>query len=145
MLQLTDRLWRNYGQKLFLTATLPFIAAAVVISVLVTLQSRQLAEREIAALESQLLAAKRDELRNYLAMARTAFVNIYGRAAPDDEAAKLEVTQILSAMLYGQDGYFFVYDYDGNNLVSPRNTGLIGRNWSGTTDRNGVPITDRLI
>ena len=145
MRKLTDRLWRNYGQKLFLTATLPFIAAAVVISVFVTLQSRQLAEREIAALESQLLSAKRDELRNYIAMARTAFINIYGRAAPDDEAAKLEVTQILAGMLYGQDGYFFVYDYDGNNLVSPRNTGLIGRNWSGTTDRNGVPITDRLI
>jgi len=145
MRHLTDRLWRNYGQKLFLTATLPFIAAAIVISVFVTLQSRQLAEREIAALESQLLAAKRDELRNYLAMARTAFVNIYGRAAPDDEAAKLEVTQILSGMLYGQDGYFFVYDYDGTNLVSPRNTDLIGRNWSGATDRNGVPVTDRLI
>ncbi len=145
MRQLRDRLWQNYGQKLFLTATLPLILAAVVISVLVTLQSRQLAEREIRNLENQLIAAKRAELKNYLSIARTAFVNIYGRAAPDDEDAKLMITQILSGMLYGQDGYFFVYDYDGNNLVSPRQTHLIGSNWTGLTDPNGIAITDKLI
>ncbi|MBZ0122400.1 MAG: cache domain-containing protein, partial [Roseovarius sp.] len=87
----------------------------------------------------------RAELRNYLSIARTAFINIYGRAAPDDEEAKLLVTQILAAMLYGQDGYFFVYDYDGNNLVSPRQTNLIGRNWMGLEDGNGTPVTNRLI
>ncbi len=117
----------------------------MVISVLVTLQSRHLAEREIATLERQLIAAKREELKNYLPLARTAFINIYGRAAPDDEEAMLIVTQILSSMVYGTDGYFFVFDYDGNNLVSPRYTDLIGRNWIGMTDSNGVPITDRLI
>ena len=135
----------NYGQKLFLTATLPLIFTAVGLSVLVTLQSRQLAEREIQNLEEQLIAAKRDELKNYLSITRTAFVNIYGRAAPDDEGAKLMVSQILASMLYGQDGYFFVYDYDGNNLVSPRQTDRIGRNWSGLTDSNDVPVTDELI
>ena len=145
MRRLTDRIWKNYGQKLFLTATLPLIFAVVIISVLVTLQSRQLAEREIRSLEQQLIAAKRDELKNYLSIARTAFINIYGRAAPDDESSMLEVTQILSSMLYGQDGYFFVFDYDGNNLVSPRHTELIGRNWMGLRDANGVVITDELI
>ncbi|WP_299842854.1 cache domain-containing protein [uncultured Roseovarius sp.] len=145
MRRLRDHLWQNYGQKLFLTATLPLILAAVVISVLVTLEARQLAEREIRNLEQQLIAAKRAELKNYLSIARNAFFNIYGRAAPDDEAAKLLVTQILSAMLYGRDGYFFVYDYDGNNLVSPRQTKLIGNNWTGRTDPNGTAITDELI
>ncbi|MRU16879.1 histidine kinase [Roseovarius sp. A21] len=145
MRRLRDMIHLNYGQKIFLIATLPFVLAAVVISVLVTLQSRQLAEREIQQLEEQLIAAKRAELRNYLSIARSAIINTYGRAAPDDELAKTLVTQTLSAMLYGQDGYFFVYDYDGNNLVSPRETDLIGTNWSGMTDPEGVPITDELI
>lgn len=145
MALLRDRLRLNFGQKMFLTATLPLILAAVAISVLVTLQSRQLAEREIRQLEDQLIAAKRAELKNYLSIARNAVINVYGRAAPDDEDAKLEVTRTLSAMLYAQDGYFFVYDYDGNNLVSPRSTELIGANWDGMTDPNGVPITDELI
>lgn len=139
------RLRLNYGQKLFLVATLPLILTAVAISVVVTLQSQQLAEREIATLEAQLTEAKRAELRNYLSIARTAFVNIYGRAAPDDSTAMLQVSQILAGMLYGQDGYFFVFDYDGNNLVSPRHTALIGRNWTGLEDPHGQPITDTLI
>ncbi|MEO0751415.1 MAG: cache domain-containing protein [Pseudomonadota bacterium] len=145
MAKLRDVINLNYGQKLFLVATLPLILAAVIISVLVTLQSRQLAEREIKTLETQLIAAKREELKNYLSIARTAFIATYGRAAPNDAAAKLHVSQILSGMLYGQDGYFFVYDYDGNNLVSPRQTDRIGRNWRGLADADGTPVTDQLI
>lgn len=142
-------LWRSfrlsYGQKLFLLATLPLVLAVAAIGVLVVSQSRQAAESEIAFLESELIAAKKAELRNYLSIARTAFINIYGRALPDDEMAKLEVTRILSAMLYGRDGYFFVYDYDGNNLVSPRRTEMIGRNWLELTDANGQKLIQRMI
>ena len=143
--RLRDRFSISYGQKVFLLATLPLVVAVFLIFLVVTGQSRQLAEREIQALEAQLIQAKREELKNYLSIARTAFVNTYGRAAPDDAVAKLSVTRELSAMLYGQDGYFFVFDYDGNNLVAPRQTYLIGRNWTGLEDRNGNDITDELI
>ncbi|SMY09684.1 cache domain-containing protein [Flavimaricola marinus] len=135
----------SYRQKVFLLAAVPMLLAVSLIAVVVANQSRQLADREIAALEAQLLEAKRAELRNYISIARTGFVNIYGRAAPDDAQAQLEVTRILSSMIYGQDGYFFVFNYDGTNLVAPRQTQLIGRNWAGMTDINGVPITDELI
>ncbi len=135
----------SYGQKLFLLATVPLLVSVTVITWIVANQSRDLADREIRALETQLIDAKRAELQNYLSIARTAFVNIYGRAAPDDEDAKLEVSRVLSAMLYGQDGYFFVFDYDGNNLVAPRQTDLINRNWTGLKDVNGVEITDEIV
>ncbi|MCF2872255.1 cache domain-containing protein [Octadecabacter sp. G9-8] len=143
--KLTIQLRLTYGQKLFLLATVPLLLSVGIITLIVANQSRQLADREIRALETQLIDAKRDELRNYLSIAKTAFVNIYGRAAPDDENAKLEVTRLLAAMLYGQDGYFFVFDYEGTNLVAPRQTNLIGQDWSGLQDRNGIPITDEII
>lgn len=135
----------RYGHKLFLLATVPLILAVAGISAVVAVQSRDLAEREIAALEAQLIEAKRRELRNYISMARTAIQSVYGPALPDDEEAKLRVSQILAAMVYGQDGSFFVYDYDGTNLVSPRHTWQINRNWSGLTDAAGTPIVDPLI
>ncbi|MGB1234612.1 MAG: cache domain-containing protein [Planktomarina sp.] len=135
----------SYAQKIVLLATLPLMIAAGAIAFVVLNQSRDLAEREIAALETQLVAAKREELKNYISLARTAVVNTYGRAQPDDEAAKLLVKQTLSSLVYGQDGYFFVFDYDGNNLVSPRLTYLIDKNWQGLRDLNGVPITDEII
>ena len=135
----------SYGQKVFLLASLPLLLAAIAIAVLVTAQSRQTAQQEIKVLQNELIAAKRAELKNYLSLARTAFINIYGRALPDDVGAKLKATQTLSAMLYGQDGYFFVYDYDGNNLVSPRRTELIGRNWLGIAGPDGQLVVDQMI
>lgn len=143
---LTDRLPRlRYGQKLFLIATLPLVLVVALIAFLVAEQARQTSEREIAALEEALIDAKREELRNYLSMARSAFGIIYGNAPPDDARAKREVAQIMAAMIYGRDGFFFIYDYDGKNIVSPRQTWLIERNWKGLTDSKGTPVVDRLI
>ncbi|MEP5731992.1 MAG: cache domain-containing protein [Sulfitobacter sp.] len=135
----------SYGQKLTLLATVPLILAVAAIAVLVALGARALAEREISTLETQLIEAKKAELRNYVTQARNGFYFIYGNAAPDDDDAKERVAQILAAMIYGDEGQFFVYDYDGNQLVSPRQTDRINANWSGQTDSTGTPIVDELI
>ncbi|GAA4229741.1 two-component system NarL family sensor kinase [Sagittula marina] len=139
------RLWLTYGQKMFLLASLPLILAVTAIALLVAFQARSLAEREIRGLETQLIEAKKRELRNYVTQARNGFYFIYGSAAPDDEAAKERVMQILSAMIYGEDGFFFVYDYDGLNLVSPRQTELINTNQWDRTDSEGTRVVQDFI
>ncbi len=136
---------RRYRRKFLLLAALPLVLAIAAIATLVAIQSRALAEREIAALERELINAKKAELKNYISIARTAIGPIYGNALPDDESAKRKVMQNLAAMIYGQDGYFFVFDYDGKNLVAPRQTQLINRNWLKLEDANGVPITAKFI
>ena len=140
-----QRQTERYRRKFFLMAAIPLVLAMAALAVLVAVQSRDLAEREIAALETQLLNAKKEELRNYISIARTAIGATYGNALPDDETAKTEVKQTLAAMLYGQDGYFFVFDYDGKNLVAPRQTHLINQNWLGLTDVEGTAITSEFI
>ncbi|MES0860947.1 cache domain-containing protein [Ruegeria sp. SCPT10] len=135
----------TYAQKLSLVAAIPLVVAVAAIAVLVAYEARATAEREIEALERSLIEAKKEELRNYVTQARNGFAYIYGRATPDDEVAKNLVSQILSAMIYGQDGFFFVYDYDGNNLVSPRQTEFINRNWEGLTDSDGTPVVNEFI
>ena len=135
----------RYRKKFFLLAALPLVLAISAIAVLVAVQSRELAEREINELETQLIEAKRAELKNYISIARTAIGAIYGNAAPDDEVAQTQVMQMLAAMIYGQDGYFFVFDYDGTNLVAPRQTHLINENWLGLRDINDTPITSEWI
>ena len=140
-----NRLKLTYGQKIFLLATLPLVLAMTMLSLLVSREAQDMSERELAGLEAQLIATKREELKNYLSIARTAFSPIYGNALPDDEAAKTRVAQILAAMTYGSEGFFFVYDYDGKNIVSPRQTWLIERNWAGLSDAEGTPVVDKLI
>ena len=140
-----DRFAPNYAQKLLLLAAVPMVLAVAAIAVVVAVQSRALAEREIQSLETQLIEAKKDELRNYVTQARNGFYFIYGSASPTDQEAKDRVKQILSAMIYGEEGFFFVYDYDGTNLVSPRQTDMINQNWRGLTDSTGTPVVDEFI
>ncbi len=135
----------NYGQKIALLAGLPLILSAAAIAVLVAGQSRQMAEREIRALETRLIEAKKEELRNYVTQARNGFFFLYAPADVDDEAAKTQVLQILAAMTYGDEGFFFVYDYDGTNLVSPRQTDLINRNWWDLQDSEGTYVVREFI
>ena len=135
----------TYGQKVSLLATLPLIIAVAAISVLVANQSRTSAEREIRALETQLIEAKKAELHNYVTQAKNGFYYIYGNAPPDDEDAKQQVMQILAAMIYGDEGFFFVYDYDGTNLVSPRQTDFINNNWIDLADSQGTLVVQELI
>jgi two-component system NarL family sensor kinase len=135
----------SYAQKIILLATLPVVIAMCLLGFLVAREAQQMSDREIAGLERQMIEAKKAELRNYLQIARTAFGPVYGNALPDDENAKRRVMQVLAAMTYGNEGFYFVYDYDGKNLVSPRQTWLIERNWSGLADAEGTPVVDTLI
>jgi two-component system NarL family sensor kinase len=135
----------RFRKRAFLLAAVPLVLAALAITLVFTQQARTLAEKEIDSLQAQLIAAKKAELHNYISIARTAIGSVYGNAQPDDLNAKRKVMQLLAAMLYGQDGYFFVFDYEGTNLVAPRQTHLITRNWAGLTDSQGTPITDKFI
>ncbi len=140
-----NRIRISYGQKMFLLASVPLILAVSAISFLVAAQSRALAEREIHSLEAQLIEAKKRELRNYVTQARNGFYFVYGSAAPNDDLAQKQVKQILAAMIYGDEGFFFVYDYDGNNIVSPRQTELINKNWLDYKDSEGTPVVAEFL
>ena len=140
-----NRLRITNGQRLFFLASVPLVLSAAAIAFLVANQSRSMADREIAALETQLIEAKKRELRNYVTQARNGFYFIYGSAAPDDEDARNQVAQILSAMIYGDEGFFFVYDYEGVNIVSPRQTDLINEDLIDLKDSEGTPVVQEFI
>lgn len=126
-------------------ATLPLIIAILAITALVTSQSRDLARHGIETFEQNALAAKRKELVNYVNLALSSIDHIYADAGPDDTAAKQRVKTILNELGYGEDGYFFVYDFDGNNIVHPKQTFRVGKNWMDLTDPDGDLVIKNLI
>lgn len=135
----------NLRQKILALSVLPLVLAILAITALVTLQSTQLARASIATFERNLLTAKENELLNLTNMAVSAIADIYQAADADDEAAKQQVQAILSELDYGPDGYFFAYDYDGVNIVHPRQAFRHGQNWLNMTDPDGNRVIYNLI
>ena len=135
----------SFKQQVLALATLPLIIAILAITALVTSQSRDLAQSGISAFEHNMLQAKQQELVNYTNMAISAIQHIYNSATNDDLLAQQQVKKIISQLSYSTDGYFFVYDFMGNNLVHPTQPFRIGKNWLDLEDPDGDRVIENLI
>jgi two-component system NarL family sensor kinase len=130
--------------KIILLAVLPLVISMVAIGLFFGKQARELAQAESTNLEEAMLASKRQELRNYIELALTSIDHLYA-SGRDDEATKADARRILKEMSFGEDGYFFVYDASGRNIVHPRLHDLEGKNLWDMHDPNGVPVIQRLV
>ena len=131
--------------KILALSIVPLVLAIAAITWLVTWQSTSLARASIDTFERNMLEAKQNELLNLTNLALSAIDGIYRQAGPDDAVAQEQVRTILNGLDYGEDGYFFVYDYDGVNVVHPRQTYRPGQNWLDLTDPNGDRVIYNLI
>ena len=131
--------------KLILLAIVPLVIACACIALIANRQAEKLAKLDASLFEREILASKQLEIENYISLALTSIDHIYADASPDDETAKTAVKQILNALTYGQDGYFFVYDSKGVNLVHPRLHHIVGTSLWDMTDPNGDFVIRNLI
>ncbi|GGK75537.1 cache domain-containing protein [Amphritea balenae] len=131
--------------KMLLLSIIPLIVVTVAITLISLSQARQLSEQEIQTFEENLLRSKRQELQHYVGLAMTSIAHVVAGAEPGDKIAEAEVRRILHSLTYGDDGYFFVYDAQGINLVHPIQPELVGQNLSGLQDRNGKYVIRDLL
>jgi len=122
----------------------PLGAAVVAIGALLWFQMQRLEQEQAKLLEEVLLSVKREDLQNYTQLALTSIQHLYD-SGRDDEATRQAAQQILRSMSFGEDGYFFVYDLSGRNLVHPRLRHLEGKNLYDLQDEHGVYVIRELI
>jgi len=134
-----------YKTKVALLTFVPLIIAIIAIATASTLQTNRLAAAQAISFENQLLATKKAELRNYMGLALSAIKPSYENTNISEKDAKQEVYTTLKSMEFGKDGYFFVYDYDGNNIVHPHKPQLEGTNLIDFQDDNGKYLIKELI
>ena len=109
----------NLRLKLLLVATVPLtLAFALTVGVL-NLQQAQLSQRQEELVRAAYAEATRAELRHYVALALSTVSPLYNTGRDDDDVKRLAMQQLLN-LDYGPDGYFFLYDYSGRNLMHPR-------------------------
>lgn len=135
----------SYKTKIALLTLIPLIIAIIVISLSTVKQTNELASIQAKNFEQELISLKEKELKNYLALAYTAIINVYENPTFEKTYAQKEVYYTLKKMEFGQDGYFFVYDYDGVNIAHSRKPELEGKNLFNLKDENGNFMIQDLI
>jgi two-component system NarL family sensor kinase len=135
----------NYKTKLIFVALLPIILISVATIFVVNLQASKLTASQGQIVEKMYLELKRNELENYIELARGAITPMYNSTLKTKRQAQREASEILRKMSYGEDNYLFVYDKAGKNIVNPRLTYFVGNNWLGLEDSDGKHIIRDMI
>lgn len=130
--------------KILLLAVVPLLLSLALIAWAVRSEQSSLSERRRLQLRTAFMSAKQEELRHYVALALSTVSPIYNLGR-DDEETKQQVMQRLANLDYGPDGYFFLYNMEGVNLMHPRQPELVGRNLVEMRDAGGEPTIRMLL
>jgi two-component system NarL family sensor kinase len=131
-------------QKIILLAITPLLVALYAIVFAVHYQSSILAQQYRATVEAAYLTTKKEELHHYVTLATHAIANLYD-SGKNDPATLAAARAILTKLDYGEDdGYFFIYDMNGKNLMHPRQPDLVGRDLFNLDIDGNAPI-QRLL
>jgi two-component system NarL family sensor kinase len=131
-------------QKLIFLAIAPLIVALCAIAIFVRQQATSLARQQHATIQQAYLASKQAELEHYIQLASHAIAHLTA-SGRHDPATLDEAKRILQSLSFGDDGYFFVYDMQGRNLMHPRQPELVGRDLWDLRDPGGAPTIQNLI
>jgi two-component system NarL family sensor kinase len=131
-------------QKVIFLAITPLILALCAIALAVRHQSVLLAQQQRDTIQQAYLSSKEAELKHYVALASHSISHLY-ESGRDDQATRQEAMRILSSLSYGDDGYFFLYDMQGNTLMHPRQPELVGQNLFGLRDEHGQLTIQNLL
>lgn len=130
--------------KVIFFAITPLLIALCVIALVVRHQTVELGQQQRASIQEAYQSSKDAELRHYVDLAIHSISHLY-ESGRNDAATKEAAKNILAQLDYGDDGYFFVYDFQGNTIMHPRQPELLGQNLWDWNNADGTKTIQRLI
>ena len=127
-------------QRLLVLTISPILLISISMFWLSYSQSIDLNKQQTALAHSKMLEIKKAELTSYLDLALSALAPLKDRNANKAEALKL-----LSALKYGNSGYFFGYDSKGVRLFSGSSSKGINKNFWNARDSHDNLFIQALI
>ncbi len=135
----------TFKTKILLLVIVPLILVSIALTLLSIYQAKELGSKNVTSFSEMIFNLRRGELKNYTELAITSVKHIYENASPNDVEAQERAKEIFRNLEFGEDGYFFVYDYNGVNVAHPKKPQLEGKNLWGIQDSNGVYLIRSLI
>ena len=125
--------------KLTLFSILPMLLVTAVVMIVVYFQMSRVGDEEVIAMRESMMESKRQELRNYIELSLSAIEPLR------EQGRKEDARDALRSMNYGDDGYVFVYEFDGTVVANRPDPSAEGTNRWKLADPNGVVIVQELI
>ncbi|MBL1268787.1 MAG: cache domain-containing protein [Halomonas sp.] len=104
--------------KVLMLVLLPLLLVTVVLVGFKAYSSAQDSYDTLASQREMMIEERRNAVRDIVEIATTAIAPIYEQAGANDEAAKQQVAELVRSMRFEGNNYIFIYDYDGNNIVT---------------------------
>lgn len=104
--------------KVLMLVLLPLLLVTIVLVGFKAYSSIQDSRDVVEQQREQLINERRNAVRDIVQVATTAIAPIYDQAGVNDEEAKRQVAELVRSMRFEDNNYIFIYDYDGNNIVT---------------------------
>jgi len=135
--------------RVLLLALVPVILLTVFLTTYNLNQARGIGDGAVTGFSSAMEASKRQELKNYLELARTSIAHLYNKpGSANDPEVREQAWDILRQMRFddsGSSGYIFAYDTNGVNVMHGANPALEGKNLWDFQDPNGIYLVREII
>ena len=138
----------TFKAKITLLALIPLVFIAAAMAFITRYQAEVLSAQEMGTIQQTLLDAKKRSLKDYVTLAQASIQHIIDNNKLDEYSAQQRVKVVLNSLKYGyeiDDGYFFVYDQQGTNLVHPDLGHLVGTNVYQFQDSRGDFVIQSLL
>ncbi|MGE4496995.1 MAG: methyl-accepting chemotaxis protein [Deferribacterales bacterium] len=133
------------GSKILFTALIPVILLSVVLAVISIGNIRKMGNAEIKLIEDTMMSLKKAELSNYLDLAETSVKHIMEDSSLSEEEARHQAKETIRKLFYGADGYYFIYTYEGINVLLPPSPQREGTSMWDVQDKEGLYLVRELV
>lgn len=130
--------------KMLLLAVMPVLTVALAMTLYVDKQMRAMGDEELSKFRTDMMQEKRSALEHHVAIAISAVAPVFN--ANKTGANQLDdAKSIIRSMSFSDDGYMFVYEVNGTNIVHGSNAALEGKNLIDLKDPDGKFLIRELI
>lgn len=133
------------GSKILLSAVIPVLFLSFVLAFISISNIRKMGNEEITLVETTMMNLKKAELSNYIDLAKTSVKTIMSDTTLTKEEAQYRVKETIRHLFYGADGYYFIYTYEGVNVLLPPTPQREGTLMWDVQDKEGLYLIRELV
>lgn len=135
--------------RVLLLALVPVILLTALLTTYNLNQASHIGEQAVATFSQDMEASKRQELQNYLQLAKSSIQHLYEQpGSANDPEVREQAWEILRQLRFddsGSAGYIFAYDTSGVNVMHGVKPALEGKNLWDFQDPNGKYLIRELV